>query len=417
MRRKDQEPGLAVYFRDDPVGRLWLDERNRFAFQYDRGWLQKEGAIPLSLSLPLGEQPYEDDTARPFFANLLPEAEIRKIITRRLRISEKNDFALLREIGGECAGAVSVVPEGVRPSVKGGYRELDEEQLHKVIVELPRKPLLAGDKGIRLSLAGAQNKLPVYIEEDRIFLATGNAPSSHILKPPIPGFEGTVENEAFCMMLAARMGLSVPKVAIRRGLDMLYLIKRYDRIRDEEGRVLRLHQEDFCQALGILPEHKYESEGGPTLARCFALVKDKSVSPAADRRMLILWLVFNWLIGNADSHAKNLAILYTIRGPRLAPFYDIMCTQVYPELVDRLAMRIGGENRPRWIQRRHLDRLGNDVGIKPRLIQRIVDEMSERMASAANAVAEDFVNAYGDCSIVGKIVDLIRKLSRTIQGL
>jgi serine/threonine-protein kinase HipA len=195
MRRKDQIPGLVVYFRDDPVGRLWLDERNRFVFQYDRGWLKKEGVIPLSLSLPLGEQPYEDDTARPFFANLLPEAEIRKIIARRLRISEKNDFALLREIGGECAGAVLVVPEGVRPSVNGGYREVDEEKLHKVIVELPRRPLLAGDKGIRLSLAGAQNKLPVYIEEDRIFLSTGNAPSSHILKPPIPGFEGTVENE------------------------------------------------------------------------------------------------------------------------------------------------------------------------------------------------------------------------------
>jgi serine/threonine-protein kinase HipA len=212
MRRKDQEPGLAVYFRDDPVGRLWVDERNRFVFQYDRGWLQKEGAIPLSLSLPLGEQPFEDDTARPFFANLLPEAEIRKIIVRRPRISEKNDFALLKEIGGECAGAVSVVPEGVRPSVKGGYREVNEAQLHKIIVELHRRPLLAGDKGIRLSLAGAQHKLPVYIEEDRIFLPTGNAPSSHILKPSIAGFEGTVENEAFCMMLAARMGLSVPKI-------------------------------------------------------------------------------------------------------------------------------------------------------------------------------------------------------------
>ena len=414
MPRKDKEPGLAVYFRDDPVGRLWLDERNRFVFQYHSGWLQKEGAIPLSLSLPLGELPYEDDTARPFFANLLPEAEIRKIIARRLRISEKNDFALLREIGGECAGAVSVVPEGFHPSEQGGYRHVNEEELHKIMVELPRRPLLAGDKDIRLSLAGAQNKLPVYIEKDRIFLATGNAPSSHILKPPITGFEGTVENEAFCMMLAGRMGLSVPKAVIRHGLDTLYIIERYDRMRIEEGRVLRLHQEDFCQALGILPEYKYESEGGPTLARCFTLLKEKSTSPAADRRMLILWFVFNWLIGNADAHAKNLAILYTIRGPRLAPFYDIMCTQVYPELSGRLAMRIGGENRPRWIRRRHLDRLGNEVGIKARLIHRIVDEMSESMAQATDAVAEDFVNAYGDCAIVSKIVDLIRKLSRTL---
>jgi serine/threonine-protein kinase HipA len=132
-----------------------------------RTLFSKEGAVPLSLSLPLVEQPYEDDTARPFFANLLPEAEIRKIIARRLRISEKNDFTLLTEIGGECTGAVSVVPEGVRPSMKGGYREVDDEQLHKVIVKLARRPLLAGDKGIRLSLAGTQNKLPIF-EEDRI---------------------------------------------------------------------------------------------------------------------------------------------------------------------------------------------------------------------------------------------------------
>ena len=411
MPRKDQESGLAVYFREDPAGRLWLDERNRFVFRYDKRWLQNEGAIPLSVSLPLREQPYADDSARPFFANLLPEAEIRKVIARRFRISEKNDYALLREIGGDCAGAVSVLPEGVRPSVKGGYREINEEELHKVIVELPKRPLLAGDKGIRLSLAGAQNKLPVYMEDDRIFLPTGNAPSTHILKPAIPGFEETVENEAFCMMLAERMGLPVPKVAIRRSPDILYVIERYDRMQDKQGKILRLHQEDFCQALGILPENKYESEGGPALARCFDLLKEASVSPAADHRTLILWFVFNRLIGNADAHAKNLAILYTMEGPRLAPFYDIMCTQVYPGLSDRLAMRIGGENRAAWIQNRHFERLGREVGIKPRLIERIVDDMSKKILPTADAVARDFARAYDDCAIIEKIIEVIKNNS------
>jgi serine/threonine-protein kinase HipA len=409
MPKSVPEPRLDVYLRDDLVGRLWLDERRRFVFQYERKWLETHGATPLSLSLPLREQPFLDDAARPFFSNLLPEAEIRRVIARRLRISEKNDFALLKAIGGECAGAVSIFPEGVRPSEKEGYRELSDEELSRMVAELPRKPMLAGERGIRLSLAGAQNKLPAYMEGDRISIPTGNAPTTHILKPPIPGFEETVENEAFCMMLAERMGLSVPKVSLRRGRDMLYLVERYDRIRDVTGKVIRLHQEDFCQALGILPEEKYEREGGPSLSRCFALLKERSASPAADQRALILWVVFNRLIGNADAHAKNLAILYTSAGPRLAPFYDLLCTRVYPDLSDRLAMRIGGENRPTWIQPRHWERFSADVGIKAGLIRRIVDEMSEKVVPAADSLGQDFTSAYGGTTIVGKIIRLIKK--------
>jgi serine/threonine-protein kinase HipA len=408
---RSAEPRLDVYFREDLVGRLRLDERRRFVFQYERKWLDTQRAIPLSLSLPLRDQPFLDDAARPFFANLLPEAEIRKVIARRLRISEENDFALLKAIGGECAGAVSVFPVGTRPLGEEGYRDLSDEELNKIVAELPRKPLLTGEKGIRLSLAGAQNKLPVYAEGDRIFVPTGNAPTTHILKPPIPGFEETVENEAFCMMLAERIGLSVPKVSLRRGREMLYLVERFDRIRDVTGKVLRLHQEDFCQALGILPEEKYESEGGPSLSRCFALLKERSASPAADQRALILWVVFNQVIGNADAHAKNLAILYSPAGPRLAPFYDLLCTRVYSDLSDRLAMRIGGENRPAWIQPRHWERFSADVGIKPGLIRRIVEEMSEKMAPAADSLAKDFASAYGETMVVEKIVRSIKKFT------
>jgi serine/threonine-protein kinase HipA len=409
MPKSVPEPRLDVYLRDDLVGRLWLDERRRFVFQYEEKWLEMHGAMPLSLSLPLRGQPFLDDVARPFFSNLLPEAEIRRVIARRLRISEKNDFALLKAIGGECAGAVSIFPEGVRPSEKGGYRELSDEALSRIVAELPRKPMLAGESGIRLSLAGAQNKLPVYMEGDRISIPTGNAPTTHILKPPIPGFEETVENEAFCMMLAERMGLSVPKVSLRRGRDVIHFVERFDRIRDVTGKVVRLHQEDFCQALGILPEEKYESEGGPSLSRCFALLKERSVSPAADQRALIHWVVFNRLIGNADAHAKNLAILYTSVGPRLAPFYDLLCTRVYSDLSDRLAMRIGGENRPTWIQVRHWGKFSADVGIKAGLIRRIVDEMSEKVVPASDSLAQDFTSAYGVTTIVGKIVRLIKK--------
>lgn len=407
-------PGLDVYLRDQKVGRLWLDEKRRFVFQYDTEWINKKGAIPLSLHLPLRAEIYPDDLSRPFFSNLLPEAEVKRVIARYLRISESNDFAMLNSIGGECAGAVSVLPAGAAPAVKPGYRELNEEELHRIIIDLPRRPLMAGVEGMRLSLAGAQNKLPVYMEDDRIFIASGNAPSSHILKPPIRDLEDTVGNETFCMMLAQRLGLQDPPVTIRRGLDRIFIIARYDRSRETDGRIVRLHQEDFCQALGFLPDQKYESEGGPSLQQCFTLLQGKSIRPAADRMALLRWAIFNYLIGNADAHAKNLAMIFTDRGPRLAPFYDLICTQVYPDLTEKLAMRIGGENRPSWIQRKHWEKFGDFVAIKPSLVLKTLKDMSAAIMPAAQTLSNDFTNSYGACTIIEKILVVIRKRANAV---
>jgi serine/threonine-protein kinase HipA len=409
MRNSALEPKLDVYLRHDLVGRLWLDDRRRFVFQYEVAWLKRKSAVPLSLSLPLKREPYLDDAARPFFSNLLPEAGVRQALARRLGISEQNDFDLLREIGGECAGAASVLPGGSAPAVSPGYREIDEEELHRILKELPRRPFLVGERGLRLSLAGAQSKLPVYLEGNRVFLATGNAPSTHILKPPIPGIEESVENEAFCMALAERIGLRVPRASIREGRDRVYIVKRYDRERDEGDEILRLHQEDFCQALGILPEQKYEAEGGPSLEKCFSLLREQSASPASDQKALLSWAVFNALIGNADAHAKNLAILYTPRGPRLAPFYDLISTLVYPDLSSRLAMRIGGENRPGWIQQRHWERFSHMIGIKTRWTLTMVREISQSASSIADSVAQDFTESYGRSATVEKVVQIIKK--------
>jgi serine/threonine-protein kinase HipA len=296
--------------------------------------------------------------------------------------------------------------------VKPGYQRLNEEELHQIITDLPKRPLMAGVEGMRLSLAGAQNKLPVYMEGEGIFIASGNAPSTHILKPPIRDLEDTVENEAFCMMLAQKMGLPAPPVAIRRGLDKLYVIQRYDRSRNKDGHIMRLHQEDFCQALGFLPEQKYESEGGPSLGHCFTLLQGKSISPAADRLALLQWTIFNFLIGNADAHAKNLAIIFTDRGPRLAPFYDLICTQVYPDLTQKQSMRIGGENRPSWIQQKHWEKLGESVAIKSRFVLKTLQDMATDILPAAQTLLNDFNKAYGKCGIIEKVIALIEKKTK-----
>lgn len=401
--------GLDVYLWDQKVGRLWLNEKRRFVFQYDAAWVSKKGALPLSLQIPLRVEAYPDDFSRPFFSNLLPEAEIKQTIAQRLQISVSNDFAMLNRIGGECAGAVSVLPSGVVLAVKPGYRKLNEEELHRIITDLPRRPLMAGLEGMRLSLAGAQNKLPVYMEGNRIFIASGNAPSTHILKPPIREMAGTVENEAFCMMLAQKLGLDTPPVLIRRGADECFIIQRYDRSRGKDGHVVRMHQEDFCQSLGFLPDQKYESEGGPSLKQCFALLQEKSIRPAADRMALLRWVIFNYLIGNADAHAKNLAIIFTDQGPRLAPFYDLICTQVYPDLVEKSAMRIGGENRPSWVRQKHWEKLGESIAIKSSLVLKTLKDMSSNIVPAAQTLMNDFNKEYGKSRIVEKIMVVVEK--------
>jgi serine/threonine-protein kinase HipA len=405
----DRASGLNVYYRDQVCGRLSLDEARRFVFAYDPEWLGWPDAFPLSLSLSLRPEAYADDTARPFFANLLPEGELRRLIARQFHLSVENVYGLLERIGGDCAGAISIFPPQEKPDGRSGYRALDEEGLHHVLKELPMRPFLAGEEGIRLSLAGAQNKLPVYIERDTIFIAEGNSPSTHILKLPIPDFEGTVENEFFCMTLARGMGLPVPDVVIRRNRDILLVVTRYDRVKGPNGAVLRLHQEDFCQALGILPDQKYEAEGGPSLPDCFSIIKRYSIRPAKDQQALLGWVIFNFLIGNADAHAKNLSLMLTGPGPRLALFYDLLSTQVYPHLTGKLAMKIGGENRGDWLQWRHWERFADDVGLKGRYVKDRVRNMAARIAPIARTLSESVAENIRGASIVNQVVDLIQK--------
>jgi len=242
----------------------------------------------------------------------------------------------------------------------------------------------------------------------------GTSPSTHILKPAIPRLEETVVNEAFCMTLAWRMHIPVADVIIRKNQDTILVVTRYDRERKKDGTVVRLHQEDFCQALGILPEQKYESEGGPSLERCFALLKEHSIRPAADQRALLAWTIFNVLVGNADAHAKNLSILFTNKGPRLAPFYDLLSTQVYPNLASKLAMKIGGENRVGWLHARNWDRFADAVSLKRRYVLGTVRSMAERIVSVAEPIAKSFEETHDGAEIVGKVMELLRKRATTL---
>ena len=242
---------LGVWLFADHVGTLFLMD-GRLNFRYAPAWLGQSNAVALSISLPLRTEPFDDQQSRPFFAGLLPEGQLRRLIARQLQISGQNDFALLDHIGGECAGAVTFLTPGQTPPVLSGADDvqwLSDEEVAAILEELPRRPMLAGQDGLRLSLAGAQDKLPVVFDGDRIGLPRNGLPSTHILKPPIQAVEDSVVNEGFCMALAEAMQIRPAKSSMHVVLDRPFLlVERYDRVLDAQVHRLRVHQEDFCQS-------------------------------------------------------------------------------------------------------------------------------------------------------------------------
>lgn len=335
---------LIVYLNAERVGTLEQDENGLMQFSYNQAWLEKPKAMALSRSLPLQSDVLPEKKTRPFFAGILPEEQPRKTIAKILGISDTNDFAMLERIGGECAGAVSLYSEGDAPidPKDNLHRELNEMELRQIIDELPSRPLMVGTNGLRLSLAGAQDKLPIIVHNNKICFPLGSAPSTHILKPEPNHFSGLATNEIFCMNLARAIGLNVPNTEYRLiGKKPCILVQRYDRVTDKNGSTTRTHQEDFCQALGLPPERKYQTEGGPTLSDCISLLQDWSTIPVIDIPSFINGLIFNVLIGNSDAHGKNFSFLYFGGERRLAPYYDLVSTLAWPNLSKNLAMKIG----------------------------------------------------------------------------
>ncbi len=380
---------LNVYFDREPVGQLIQDDGGQMTFKYDASWLGKSEPIALSRSLPLREETFTQKECRGFFGGALPEEDNRKVIARILGISDNNDFAMLEQIGGECAGAISFLPENEKtPGDDDRYRDLADAELAKILRELPRRPLMAGEDGIRLSLAGAQDKIAVRIDDGKISIPRGSAPSSHVLKPAIDTYEGVVFNEAFCMALARACGINAAPVEIGKVEDIDYLLaERYDRIRGGEGNIQRLHQEDFCQALGIPSEIKYQSEGGPSLAACFDLIRDASSGPAPDLIALLDAVIFNLLIGNHDAHAKNFSLLYMPdRSIRLAPLYDLVSTVYYEELTDKMAMKIGKQAKSALIHPKDVEHFAADARLGAALTRSRIPALADRLLEEISGI-------------------------------
>lgn len=403
---------LAVWLFSDHVGSLSLID-GRLGFCYAPGWLSRPNAVALSHSLPLQAAPFDDRATRPFFAGLLPEGQMRRLIARQLQISGQNDFALLDKIGGECAGAVTFLAPGQTlptPTQTDAVAWLSDEEVVAVLDELPRRPMLAGKNGLRLSLAGAQDKLPVVFDGRRLGLPLKGTPSSHILKPPIHAVEDSVINEGFCMALADTLQLEPAKSSVHIVLNRPFLmVERYDRVLDAQGRRQRLHQEDFCQALGVTPEMKYQNEGGPDMAQCFNLVRRATRPSAPQVLRLFDYVIFNALIGNHDAHAKNFSLLHSGRAPVLAPLYDTLSTAVYPTLTEKMAMKIGSKYKFGEVEARHWEQFAEGAGLAKAAARRRIQELASGLPHAARALQSDRRHDFAGNGVVERIVALIEQ--------
>ena len=387
------KPTLEVYLGGTLAGTLLRKDNGNLQFRYDTAYVEAKGS-PLSLNMPVRSEAFPHRDCLAFFGNLLPEEDVRAQVALTTGISASNDYSLLERFGGDVAGAVTLLPseaveQGSQPD---SLETLSSAKLDELLTQLPERPLAADEDGeIRLSLAGAQSKLPVVEIDGDFALPHGSGhPTTHILKPEPRRFPGLVANEFFCMRLAEEVGMQVAHVERAEtdsGLPFL-IVSRYDRDLTQEP-IRRLHQEDLCQALGKLYVEKYEHEGGPGVGDAMALIDDESAVPARDRERFWLALVFNVLIGNCDAHGKNYSLLYHSRAPSLAPLYDLLSTTVYEELAKRLAMSIDGAVKVEEVDPRAWSRLAEEVGVSPRFLEQRMGTFVEQVADSAQELARD----------------------------
>lgn len=359
---------LVVLMNGTMIGEVIRDRSGRSRFVYANAWRQQHNAIPLSLSMPLVRAEHPHAAIDAFMWGLLPDNE--QTLARwanRFHVSARNAFGLLSHIGEDCAGAVQFVPperlDAVQVTAEEDIVWLSEADIGERLRALRNDPSAtrrAGDHG-QFSLAGAQPKTALLLRDGRWGVPAGRTPTTHILKPPSDAFDGHAENEHFCLTLARRLGLPAAHSEVRRfDGEAAIVVSRFDRI-EYDGQLLRVHQEDFCQALAISPTRKYQNEGGPSPEAIVDALRTHSSSPARDVDTFIDALAFNWLIAGTDAHAKNYALLFGGGGRiRLAPLYDLGSALPYPSLrQDKLilAMKIGNTYRLRDIRRHHWEKL------------------------------------------------------------
>lgn len=405
-------PVLTAIAAAQRMGTVYRSGDGRLAFVYEPDWIAAPEAFPLSLCMPLSADVHGNGAIKTWLWGLMPDdPQVLDGWGKRFGVSSVDIVGLLSKVGEECAGAVQFVsPDAAHRLLQQGLltidhvdeavRWIDEADIARRLREL-RMDASAGrrvDDTGQFSLGGAQPKTALYESSDRGWgVPAGRWPTNRILKPPVLDIHALAWNEHLCLELLQRLGWRVARSSVRefsdeRGTEQAIVVERYDRT-VLGGVLTRVHQEDCCQALRVLPTRKYESQGGPTVEQIEALVRNESSAALADRLRFLDAVVFNWIIGGTDAHAKNFAVLIAAQKQvRLAPIYDVISLLPYPDLRNRdntLAMSIGGERRIDAIGREHWENLGGATGVGRRAMLERVADIAEQIIAAAQAMQDE----------------------------
>ena len=429
---------VPVWFDTLHVGDVTVAGDGALGFAYTDKWLATDGAFPLSLTLPLKDKTYPSEVISPWLANLLPEEEQLSLLTLSLGLDRSDTLAVLGEIGGDTAGALSF---GV-PSKRADWTytpltdfyETDDPELalDRHFEDLAQRPFLVGEEGVRLSLAGGQKKTALAVlgpdgdpvlrlpqQGDVLAVPRHGAPSTIILKPDNPVLPGIVENETYCLRLAQAIGIvSTETTILPAGPRKTICVLRYDRRIGRDGDLQRVHQEDFAQASSVPPGRKYErgTVAGPSLA---ALLAMGNQLPPSDALALLDQLIFNILVANTDAHAKNYSLLLPVaEGPGLAPLYDVSTVLSWPRVVQYFAQNIAGKKRkPGDVGARHWDAIAETVGYRPADVRKRVQELTDGLVTQRVAVSEAVASLPGSAEgFVEQTARLVEENALRIAG-
>ncbi len=434
MARPRTRIPLNVYLNARLVGRLRRQASGAIDFQYDPAWLSWENTLPVSLSLPLREDRYVGAPVIAVFDNLLPDSDaVRRRLAERVHADDADAYSLLAKIGRECVGALQLLPDGTEPGPAGTVngRSVDDDYIARKIGDLTATPLgVDEDEEFRISLAGAQEKTAFLFWKEKWHVPHGTTATTHIMKPQIgmlpSGIDLTrsVENEYLCLKLTEAFGLPTASVAIADFKDQRVLVvQRFDRLWTKDNRLLRLPQEDCCQALSVPPTRKYEADGGPGMAAILDLLK-ASDDPEADRRSFLKAQIIFWLFGATDGHAKNFSIFLQQGGRfRLTPLYDVMSVQPAFDAgqLRRNQMKFAlsvGDNRHYVVYEimpRHFVQTAAKSGVPASLVQSIFDELLENQEAVINKVMKELPTGFPQ-ELADSIIGGLRARLRLVES-
>lgn len=431
MARRPTRAPLNLFLNSRLVGSLRREASGAVDFRYDPTWLAWEHALPISLSLPLREDRFIGDPVIAVLDNLLPDHEtLRRRLAERVKAEGYDPYSLLAAVGRDCVGALQFLPDGEAPGPAGSVsgRPVKDPEIARILNDLEASPLGLAEEGeFRLSLAGAQEKTALLSLKGAWHRPRGTTATTHILKPQIGrigngmDLSRSVENEHFCMRLTAALGLATARTEIidfdrTRALS----VERFDRRWTDDNRLLRLPQEDFCQALSVPSTLKYEADGGPGM-RAILEQLQASDEPAADRKAFLKAQIVFWLLGATDGHAKNFSIFLLPGGRfRLAPLYDVMSTQPNLDAGEisrnrmKLAMAAGG-NRHYVVDSilpRHFVQTATACGVPEATIHEIFEEILGGAADAIDAAQAGLPGDFPTDLATSIVEGMRRRLSR-----